>query len=712
MIQKLSLFILLCTFFPVVLANNGINAISGINSKEDIKALSENSVKQNPSLPNDTVKESLFDKSDSSVPELLSGNLVTCSGLIFEKEFQYRLKDSSYTDIMQLIGLSDIAQAIQFRIQVNKTEDDSTILIFESIEKGSDISNQNWVINYNVIKGTILPNGASKDEVLVLLYNLNQNGGLQPGDYNDLLRINYIVADLPVLQDSVKSSMRITNALASTAQGQPIDITPSRDEFKVIIKGFYIIPDYGLIFEEDTVYRLEDDSYIDIMQLKSLPEKVQALQFKLLVNKVVDDNVILTFQNIQKGADISDPSWVLTYNVFRGPLTGNGASLDEILVLLFNLNQNNGLPPGDYDELLKVKYRVADLPALQDSIKSSIKISNAEASTYQGFPVDITPSRDELVIIAKNRVGIWGDVNGDGCLDILDIIMIVDHIVGRDSLETDEFERADIAPWIPGEPEPNPDDFVNVQDLSLLQNIILTGVYPNGVEINACSFTSFPKKNGDDDLKVTFYIYDEGITAYINSQVDIRAAQIEFGGEPGIPNNMTINTGLGQGYYYKADELFRVLLYDRQGIKVIKAGENLLADIPLIINYPEEFTVEKLIIIDINRQRIMDAEVEIINGKPPILPLDYILYQNYPNPFNPSTSVRFEVPVDSKVMIKIYDILGREVKTLFDDQVQRGRYTLEWDGLNESGMRMSSGTYIYRMVANDFVQSKKMLLLK
>ena len=290
--------------------------------------------------------------------------------------------------------------------------------------------------------------------------------------------------------------------------------------------------------------------------------------------------------------------------------------------------------------------------------------------------------------------------------------MIVDHIVGRDSLEIDEFERADIAPWIPGEPEPNPDDFVNVQDLSLLQNIILTGVYPNGVEINGCSFTSFPKINGDDDFKVTFYIYDEGITAYINSKVDMRAAQIEFGGEPGIPNNMTITTGLGQGYYYKADELFRVLLYDRQGIKVIKAGENLLADIPLIIDYPEEFTLEKLIIIDINRQRIMDAEVEIIYGEPPILPLDYMLYQNYPNPFNPSTSVRFEVPVESKVTIKIYDILGREVKTLFDDQVQRGRYTLEWDGLNESGMRMSSGTYIYRMVANDFVQSKKMLLLK
>jgi len=634
------------------------------------------------------------------------------SGLIFANEVRYASEDSSYTDVIQLQNLNGVAQALQFRIQLNKVEDDSTILIFQSLEKGTDISSQNWVVNYNIIRGTILPNGASQDEVLVLLYSLNQSGGLQPGDYNNLLKVNYKVADFTITDDTVKSSMKITNAEASTAQGQPIDITPSRDEFKVIIKGFYIIPDYGLIFKEDTVYRLEDDSYIDIMQLKSLPDKVQALQFRLLVNKVVDDNVILTFQNIQKGVDVSDPSWVLTYNVFRGPITGNGASVDEILVLLFNLEQDNGLPPGDYNELLKVKYRVADLPALQDSIKSSIKIANAEASTYLGFPIDITPSRDQLVIIAKNRVGIWGDVNGDGCLDILDIIMIVDHIVARDSLEIDEFDRADIAPWIPGEPEPNPDDIVNVQDLSLLQNIILTGVYPNGVEINGCSFTSFPKINGDDDFKVTFYIYDEGITAYINSKVDMRAAQIEFGGEPGIPNNMTITTGLGQGYYYKADELFRVLLYDRQGIKVIKAGENLLADIPLIIDYPEEFTVEKLIIIDINRQRIMDAEVEIIYGEPPILPLDYMLYQNYPNPFNPSTSVRFEVPVDSKVMIKIYDILGREVKTLFDEQVQRGRYTLEWDGLNETGMRMSSGTYIYRMVANDFVQSKKMLLLK
>ena len=58
-----------------------------------------------------------------------------------------------------------------------------------------------------------------------------------------------------------------------------------------------------------------------MMQLIGLPAKLQAMQFRLLFNKEADDHTILTFQSIQKGDDISDPSWVLTYNVFRGPLT-------------------------------------------------------------------------------------------------------------------------------------------------------------------------------------------------------------------------------------------------------------------------------------------------------------------------------------------------------------------------------------------------------
>jgi len=506
--------------------------------------------------------------------------------------------------------------------------------------------------------------------------------------------------------------MKITNAEATTNQGFPIDITPSRDEFKIIIKSNIVIPKTGLVFVEDTVYRLEDDSYTDIMQLKELTHKAQALQFRLLVNKALDDNVILTFQNIQKGSDVSDASWVLNYNVFRGPLTGNGASVDEILVLLYNLNQDAGLNPGDYDELLKVKYRVANLPALQDSIKSSIKISNAEASTYQGFPIDIAPFRDELTIIARNRVGFYGDVNGDGCLDVLDIIMVVDHIIGRDSLDVDEFERADIAPWIAGNEVPDPDGFVNVQDLSLLQNIILTGVYPNGIPINGCSYTILSKKNGNADTKVTLYINQDGITVYLNSVVDIRGAQIEFGNVGDDPSNMLINTDLDQGYYLRVEELLRVLLYDRKGKKVIKAGEHFLADMPFHITRPEDITIEMFILIDVNRQKIVDNQVEIIYGNPSSLPLDYVLYQNYPNPFNNMTKIRYSIPLDangqmSNVVLKVYDLLGNEIATLVDEEKPAGSYETLFNAEN-----LASGIYFYRLQAGNFIETKKMILMK
>lgn len=136
-----------------------------------------------------------------------------------------------------------------------------------------------------------------------------------------------------------------------------------------------------------------------------------------------------------------------------------------------------------------------------------------------------------------------------------------------------------------------------------------------------------------------------------------------------------------------------------------------MADMPFVISNPEEITLRNLILIDTDRNKLGYIEVELIYGTTP-LPLDYILFQNYPNPFNPNTSVKFQVPKTSDVTVKIYDMLGQEVRTLFASEVMRGTYSVEWDGLNDAGMRMSSGSYIYRMIAGDFVQSKKMILLK
>ncbi|WKZ68774.1 MAG: T9SS type A sorting domain-containing protein [Melioribacteraceae bacterium] len=89
------------------------------------------------------------------------------------------------------------------------------------------------------------------------------------------------------------------------------------------------------------------------------------------------------------------------------------------------------------------------------------------------------------------------------------------------------------------------------------------------------------------------------------------------------------------------------------------------------------------------------------------LPKEFRLEQNYPNPFNPSTKIKYQLPQASYVTIKIYDMLGREIKVLTQKHLQAGNYELTFDGSD-----LASGTYIYRITAGDFTDSKKLLLLK
>ena len=84
--------------------------------------------------------------------------------------------------------------------------------------------------------------------------------------------------------------------------------------------------------------------------------------------------------------------------------------------------------------------------------------------------------------------------------------------------------------------------------------------------------------------------------------------------------------------------------------------------------------------------------------------------QNYPNPFNPSTTVIFDVPTSSNVMIKVYDILGREITTLVNQRLQSGRYQEVWNGKDKNSNSVSSGVYFVRMQAGNMVTTNKMIL--
>ncbi|MDZ7762919.1 MAG: FlgD immunoglobulin-like domain containing protein [Melioribacteraceae bacterium] len=89
------------------------------------------------------------------------------------------------------------------------------------------------------------------------------------------------------------------------------------------------------------------------------------------------------------------------------------------------------------------------------------------------------------------------------------------------------------------------------------------------------------------------------------------------------------------------------------------------------------------------------------------MPLTYDIDQNYPNPFNPTTTINYAIPEANYVSIKIYNMLGQEVKTLVNKDVKAGRHTIEWRGENNYGQKVSSGTYIYRITARRIYPSEK-----
>ena len=94
------------------------------------------------------------------------------------------------------------------------------------------------------------------------------------------------------------------------------------------------------------------------------------------------------------------------------------------------------------------------------------------------------------------------------------------------------------------------------------------------------------------------------------------------------------------------------------------------------------------------------------------LPEAYALHQNYPNPFNANTEIRYQVPVDGRVTLKVFNTLGQEVRTLVDTDQEAGSHTISWDCRDSSGREVASGVYFCRLNASDFSKTIKMVFLK
>ena len=96
-------------------------------------------------------------------------------------------------------------------------------------------------------------------------------------------------------------------------------------------------------------------------------------------------------------------------------------------------------------------------------------------------------------------------------------------------------------------------------------------------------------------------------------------------------------------------------------------------------------------------------------------PNEFNLYKNYPNPFNPSTTISFNVPasaVNQKITLEIFDILGKNIATLYSGNAQAGLNKIQWKGINNAGNLVNSGIYIIRFLTSKTVLTQRILLMK
>ncbi|MBN4081089.1 T9SS type A sorting domain-containing protein [Caldithrix abyssi] len=108
----------------------------------------------------------------------------------------------------------------------------------------------------------------------------------------------------------------------------------------------------------------------------------------------------------------------------------------------------------------------------------------------------------------------------------------------------------------------------------------------------------------------------------------------------------------------------------------------------------------------VNRYDYLNTENEVS------IPSEFALHPNYPNPFNPITTIKFDLPEKSQVKIFIYDIQGRGVRQLVNRTEDTGYKSIQWDATDNHGRPVSAGVYLYQIHAGDFIQVRKMVLMK
>jgi hypothetical protein len=236
-----------------------------------------------------------------------------------------------------------------------------------------------------------------------------------------------------------------------------------------------------------------------------------------------------------------------------------------------------------------------------------------------------------------------------------------------------------ISMWLNNLPTPATTRYL-FGDMGYSFRCFVGGVAPtNGAVLRGTGVTDVPINNIFPGPSVVHIVYDSAISSvkiYKNGILDNTVPQTAF--------NFTAGTGFSVGGYSSSAGLEGLM-------DEFRFYKRALSDAEILGTWN----------LDLGS---IVSSIHHINSE---IPKSYNLSQNYPNPFNPVTKISFDIPKNGLVTLKIYDVLGKEVKSLVNEVKSAGKYIVDFDGTS-----FSSGTYFYRLESNGFVSTKKMLLIK
>ncbi len=227
-----------------------------------------------------------------------------------------------------------------------------------------------------------------------------------------------------------------------------------------------------------------------------------------------------------------------------------------------------------------------------------------------------------------------------------------------------------------------------------LGEVVSTGIVYTGTNFYLGSLTGFPFPTGgakiyNVDLSGVNSVYQGQLTTIIDLAID-----------PLDNKLLAIQYGeFGAGFQSNTGALFKI---HNSGVDTLIYGLNFPAG--MVFKPSGELFISTFIDGEILKVTGIPLDVQSYND---FSPDKYSLNQNYPNPFNPTTTIQFSLPKAGEVTLKIYNLLGEEVKTLVEEYREAGKHSVQFNA-----SQLASGIYLYRLQAGSFVETKKMILLR